>query len=191
MEQQLFTKSETRDIPLSKLNPSPLNVRRHPHSGVEALADNILALGLLHNLTVRPELKDEKQTGRFEVTAGSGRLAALKLLASRKQIAKNAPINCNVRADGSAREVSLAENVMREELHPADQFQAFKELEADGLGIDDIAARFGVTPRVVKERLKLGAVSPKLLDCYRAGDLNLEQLMTFTVCDDHARQEEV
>ena len=192
MEKQLITAPETRDIPLSKLVPSPLNVRRHPHSKIEALADNILAVGLLHNLTVRPEFDGEQQeTGRFEVTAGGGRLGALKLLASRKRIAKNAPIRCSVREIGSAREVSLAENVMREELHPADQFEAFKDLQTDGIGIDDIAARFGVTPRVVKERLKLGAVSPNLLERYRAGELNLEQLMAFTVCDDHARQDEV
>src|ERR1700733_10690962 len=127
MDKQSITAPEARDIPLSKLVPSPLNVRRHPHSKIEALADNIFAIGLLHNLTVKVE-RDEKEseTGRFEVMAGGGRLLALKLLASRKRIAKNAPIRCNVRDGGSGREVSLAENVMREELHPADQFEAFK-----------------------------------------------------------------
>jgi ParB family chromosome partitioning protein len=192
MERHPITAPETRDIPLSKLIPSPHNVRRHPHSRIEALADNILEIGLLQNLSARAQLDREgKPTGRFEVTAGGGRLKALKLLVARKRIAKNAPVACTIREGGSAREESLAENVMREQLHPADQFEAFKELHDYGSGIDDIAARFGVTPRVVKERLKLGAVSGNLLDRYRAGELTLEQLMAFTVCEDHARQEEV
>jgi hypothetical protein len=52
----------------------------------------------------------------------------LKLLASRKKIAKNAPIPCNVREDGIDKELSLAENVSREQLHPADEFEAFSGL---------------------------------------------------------------
>jgi hypothetical protein len=43
---------------------------------------------------------------------------------------------------------------------------------------------------VVKQRLKLAAVSPKLLDLYAEDAMTLEQLMAFTVTDDHARQEQ-
>ena len=77
-------------------------------------------------------------------------------------------------------------------MHPADVYEAFAELHTEqGMGVEDIAARFGVTPAVVKQRLSLGAVSPALLTLYRAGAMNLEQLTAFTVTDDHARQQEV
>src|SRR5208337_2169559 len=56
---------------------------------------------------------------------------------------------------------------------------------------EDIAARFGVTPAVVKQRLRLGAVSPMLMNIYRDGEMTLEQLMAFTITDDHALQERV
>ena len=93
---------------------------------------------------------------------------------------------------GSDKELSLAENVSREALHPADEFEAFRDLQDNqGLGAETIAARFGVTPRVVKERLKLGAVKPALIQLYREGGMTLEQLMAFTVTDDHVRQQEV
>ena len=46
-------------------------------------------------------------------------------------------------------------------------------------------------PRVVKQRLKLAAVSPALMARYREGELTLDQLMAFTLTDDHGRQEEV
>src|SRR5262249_42828518 len=58
-------------------------------------------------------------------------------------------------------------------------------------GAEEIAARFGVTAHVVRQRLRLGAVSPKLMQVYRDGDLTLDQLMTFAITEDHARQEQV
>jgi ParB family chromosome partitioning protein len=56
-------------------------------------------------------------------------------------------------------------------------------------GAGEIAARFGATPHVVRQRLLLGAVSPKLIEIYRSGDLALDQLMAFAITEDHARQE--
>ena len=81
--------------------------------------------------------------------------------------------------------------MQRVALHPLDQFRAFKALIDKGLGEDEIAARFFVTPNVVKQRLRLTSVSEKLLDIYANDEMTLEQLMAFTVTGDHARQEQV
>ena len=59
----------------------------------------------------------------------------------------------------------------------------------EGKGIEDVAARFGVSPLTVQRRLKLSAVSPKLLALYREGGINLDQLMALTLSDDHEAQE--
>ena len=57
-------------------------------------------------------------------------------------------------------------------MHPADQFEAFKKLADErGFGAEDIAARFGVTPHVVRQRLRLSAVSPRLIEAYRNGEM--------------------
>jgi ParB-like chromosome segregation protein Spo0J len=64
-----------------------------------------------------------------------------------------------------------------------------KLAEERGFGAEEIAARFGVTPHVVRQRLRLGAVSPKLMEVYRSGDLALDQLMAFAITEDHAREE--
>jgi ParB family transcriptional regulator, chromosome partitioning protein len=48
-----------------------------------------------------------------------------------------------------------------------------------------------VSPAVVKQRLKLAAVSENLLDVYAEDGMTLEQLMAFTVTNDHVRQEQV
>jgi ParB family transcriptional regulator, chromosome partitioning protein len=64
-------------------------------------------------------------------------------------------------------------------------------LREKGLSEEDIAARFFVGPSIVKQRLKLAAVSQNLLDVYAQDGMTLEQLMAFTVTNDHARQEQV
>ena len=177
-------------IPLSKLIPSPANVRKTGRKdGVKQLAASIAAHGLLQNLTVQRSGNGQI----FEVVAGARRLAALQALAKKRQLAKNAPIPCKlIKADDSATELSLAENAGQAPMHPADQYEAFAELHHnEGMNAEDIAARFGITAAVVKQRLKLGAVSPKLIKLYRKGELNLDQLSAFAITDDHAAQERV
>lgn len=46
-----------------------------------------------------------------------------------------------------------------------------------------------MTAQVVRLRLRLAAISPKLMQVYRKGDLTLEQLTAFALTEDHARQE--
>jgi ParB family chromosome partitioning protein len=74
-------------------------------------------------------------------------------------------------------------------MHPADEFEAFKALIDGGKGVEDVAARFGVSVLTVRCRLKLLALSPKLLALYREDRINLDQLMALTLSDDHAVQE--
>ncbi|MGJ4923680.1 ParB/RepB/Spo0J family partition protein [Bradyrhizobium sp. HKCCYLRH2015] len=182
-------------IPLSKLKKSPKNARKTPHSeaAVEALAASIAAKGILQNLVVEPEF-DAKgaATGFYFVTIGEGRRLAQILRVKRKEIKKTEPIRCIVDTANDAHEISLDENVTRENMHPADQFEAFKRLADErGFGAEEIAARFGVTAQVVRQRLRLAVISPKLMQVYRVGDLTLEQLMAFALTEDHARQEAV
>ena len=186
--------SVAQEIPLNKLKRSPANVRKTGADvGLEEFAASIAAHGLIQPLVVAPERNGEgSETGCYLVTAGERRRKALRILAKQKRIKRTEPIPCLVRADGIASEISLAENVIRTNMHPADQFEAFHKLnEQEGLGIEEIAARFGITPAVVKQRLKLAAVSPALMARYREGELTLDQLMAFTLTDDHGRQHEI
>ena len=190
---QKITLSASRDIPFNKLVLSQANVRRVKAGvSIEELAEDIARRTLLQSLSVRPVLDAEGQeTGIFEIPAGGRRFRALELLVKQKRLAKTAPVPCVLREGGIAEEDSLAENVQRVALHPLDQFRAFQALRDKGLGDEEIAARFFVTPTVVKQRLRLAAVSDKLLDIYAEDGMTLEQLMAFTVNNDHARQEQV
>jgi ParB family transcriptional regulator, chromosome partitioning protein len=182
-------------IPLNKLKKHPKNARKTPHSeaSIEAKAASIHAKGILQNLVVEPELDAEgAATGFYLVSIGEGRRLAQLLRVKRKQIKKTEPIRCVIDTVNDASEISLDENVTREDLSPADQFERFRELaETRGWGAEEIAARFGVTAHVVRQRMRLGAVSPKLMQVYRDDGLTLEQLMAFAIVDDPARQEQV
>ncbi|MDQ0506154.1 ParB/RepB/Spo0J family partition protein [Xanthobacter agilis] len=148
---------------------------------------------MLQNLVVEPELDAAGEpTGSYFVTVGEGRRLAQLLRVKRKEIRKTEPVRCVIDTANDPHEISLDENVTREAMHPADQFEAFRELaENRGWGAEEIAARFGVTAQVVRQRLRLGAVSPKLLQVYRDGGLSLDQLMAFAITEDHGRQEQV
>ena len=190
---QKITLSASRDIPFNKLVLSQSNVRRVKAGvSIEELAEDIARRTLLQSLNVRAVLDAEgKETGMFEIPAGGRRYRALELLVKQKRLAKTAPVPCVVREGGIAEEDLLAENVQRVALHPLDQFRAFQALRDKGLGEEEIAARFFVSPTVVKQRLRLAAVSEKLLEVYAEDGMTLEQLMAFTVNGDHARQEQV
>ena len=193
---QKITLSASRDIPFNKLVLSQGNVRRVKAGvSIEELAEDIARRTLLQGLSVRPILDaDRQETGMFEVPAGGRRYRALELLVKQKRLAKTAPVPCVVRdpsTDAPAEEDLLAENIQRVALHPLDQFRAFQIMREKGLGEEEIAARFFVAPTVVKQRLRLAAVSEKLLDVYAEDGMTLEQLMAFTVTGDHARQEQV
>ncbi len=186
---------EVRDIALNKLKASPRNARRVGHTAedIEARAASIRFKGLLQPLVVEPEVKEGGQeSGYYLVTIGEGRRQALKLLAKRKLLSKTEPVRCVVDTTNDPAEISLDENISRRDMHPADQFEAFKDLaDRKGYGVEEIAARSGVSPQIVRQRLRLGAVAPALLDLYRQEALTLEQVTAFAVNPDPERQMQV
>ena len=195
---QTVTPAETDAVivvPLNKLKKSEKNARKTPHklADIEAMAASVAVKGVLQPPVVEPEIgADGEPTGLYLVTIGEGRRQALGLLAKRKAIKKTHPVRCVLDTANDPFEISLDENVTRADMHPADQFEAFKRLADErGLSAEEIGARFGVSAAVVRQRLRLGAVSPKLLQLYREQALSLDQLMAFGVSEDHVRQEQV
>ena len=141
----------SRDIPFNKLVLSQSNVRRVKAGvSIEELAEDIARRGSaaepqrpagarrrrrrdrhVRGPGRRPPLPRARTAGQAEAP-GQDRARALR----------------RARADGdiSAEEDSLAENVQRVALHPLDQFRAFQTLREKGLGEEEIAARFFVSP---------------------------------------------
>ena len=188
-----------REIPLSSLALAPQNVRKtppDPRADAELKA-SIAALGLLENLVVRTDDSTEDPGSgpgqaaakRYAVVAGGRRLKAMLALVEDKVFDADHPVPCLVKTgEVEPAELSLAENVIRVPMHPADQVVAFKELANAGLSVSAIAVRFGASERIVEQRLRLGNAAPELLDAYRADQIDLEVLKAFAVTTDRGRQ---
>ena len=176
-----------RPIALDRLVIAPENVRKTPpDAAAEAeLKASIAGHGLIENLVVRSDGPD----GGYAVVAGGRRLAALKALAADGVLDAAHPVPCLiVEGDAASSELSLAENIVRIPMHPADQVTAFMELAESGVTVAAIAARFGISEPLVEQRLRLGNAAPELLDAYRADEIGLETLKAFAVTTDHRRQ---
>ena len=179
-----------REIPLSRLTLAPENVRGTPP---DAQADaelkaSIAAIDLLENLVVRIEEPDENGE-RYAVVAGGRRLRAMRELAADGMLDADHAVPCQIRSgEIEPAELSLAENVVRIAMHPADQVVAFSKLVQAGQPVSSIAARFGLSERLVEQRLRLGNAAPELLDAYRANEIDLEVLKAFAVTTDRERQ---
>jgi ParB family chromosome partitioning protein len=183
----MTTTSTVRNIPLDRLVLSPANVRKTPPSAAEdaELKASIRAGGLKQNLIVCPVAGEPE---RFAVTAGGRRLKVLQELAAEGAIASDCEVPCLVEAPDAAVETSLMENTVRAAMHPADEFIAMAALIDGGATVEAVAARFGVSERHVRQRLKLGKLAPELLDAFRAGKLSLEVVTAFTLGADHPAQ---
>ena len=169
-------------VKLSQLRLSPLNVRRVKPKAIDQLAADIMAHGQLQNLVVYAE------GNRFAVAAGGRRYRAFKQLAKAKAIPSCHPVSVDVRDKAEAVELSLAENVQRENMHVADAVIAYGDLREQGLPPEDIAARFGVALSYVKKVLRLSALHPQALASLARDRIGMEAAQALTLTDDHERQ---
>ena len=175
-------------IPLSKLVPSPRNVRKHTDPAADAeLKASIAACGLLQNLVVRPAVK-----GKFEVEAGERRRRAMLGLADDKALPRNHPVTCLVldKADSSCT-ASLAENFHRLAMNPADEAEAFAALIDGGASIEEVARRFGLTLRFVEGRLRLSQLAQAVFEALGKGEITLDLAKAYGATSDQQIQLQV
>ena len=178
------TPEQPQLIAVNRLEKSPLNARRtHVKMGMEELKASLLAHGLMQNLVVT-----DKGDGTYRVIAGGRRLEAIQSLQAESKLPGDFAVPCQIVAEDHALEMSLAENAMRLDMHPADQYEAFAALIEQGHSAAEVANRFGIEESLVLKRMKLARVAPQLLEEYRNEGMTLECLMAYTISDDHRRQ---
>ena len=92
-----------------------------------------------------------KPSGGFKVIAGNRRLAALREV--YKEAGRPPKVPCVLRSvdDDTADALALAENFVREPMHPLDEAEAFAKLaREEAKGVEAIAAEFGVSQPYVR-----------------------------------------
>jgi len=165
-----------------------LNMRRTGRAeGISELKASIAAHGIIQPLAVMPA----DENGLYSVIDGNRRLAAIRSLEDDGEMIEVPIVVRNPEHITDARELSLAANIMRLPLHPVDQYEAFAALEAEGLDEADIAQRFSIPPRQVKQALALGRLAPKIRDAWRKGEIDAKVARVFTLTADHKAQTRV
>ncbi len=173
-------------IPLAKLRLSEANVRKNDTTTfIEEFADNIADKGILQNLIVVPAKK-----GMFDVFAGGRRLRALGVLLARGTIAKDYPVPCRIFDTDAAEqsEISLIENIIRENMTPTDEIRAFKYFISEGSDLDAVAKRFGRTRRFIEGRLRLADLAEPIFDALDRQEITLDVAKAYATTANHERQ---
>jgi len=178
-----------KSILLASLVLSERNVRRASDPVADAqLAADIAARGLLQNLVVTPA----KPKGSYAVEAGGRRLRALQSLQAEGALPQDYKVACLVIGEGgdtgAATEASLAENLQRLAMNPADECLAFQRVIADGSDVEGVARRFGLTVRHVEGRLRLAGLHPTVFEALGAGEITLDAAKAYAATPDQERQ---
>jgi ParB/RepB/Spo0J family partition protein len=148
------------------------------------LMASIAACGLIYPLLVKAADKD----GFYIVGDGNRRLKALKKNGGK--VSDDVPVIV-LQPGEDFEEASLMGNVTRLNLHPVDEYRAYKKLIDRGSSVIAIAQRFGQTNKWVMQRLQLARVHPDILEDWRLGNATAEQIAALSATADQAKQLEV
>lgn len=144
------------------LKPNPSQPRKQFEQGaLEELAESIKENGVIQPLIVR------RIDGGFEIVAGERRWRAAKIARLEKL-----PVVIRTATDQDVAELTLIENIQREDLNPIEEAEAYEKLsERFGLTHDDIARKTGKNRSVVTNQLRLLKLSDKAKEALVSGSI--------------------
>src|SRR5260370_11393436 len=152
---------------VDRIMPSPFQPRRNfDPERLKELADAIRSQGVIEPLIVRRRQGD--LTGRaYELIAGERRLRA-----AREAGLEHVPVVLRDLDDRGALEMSLVENLSREDLNAVEEGRAFVRLSKEfALSHDEIAARIGKSRPYVTNTLRLLELAAPLVEMIASGQL--------------------
>jgi len=181
--------TQSTTVPFSKLVAADaINARASSKEGIDELAHSIRSHGLIQPLAVRPADGSDK----FELIDGRRRYMAMAKLVKDKasEWTKSTPVPVLVRNEGDAEalETSLVANTVRLPMHAVDQFEVFARLAEQGKSDSDIASRFGISERTVRQQKALGRLAPVVREAWKKGKIDAEAARAFAASPDQEAQ---
>lgn len=176
-------------VPLCELIVAQTNVRAKAYNeeGLCRLADQIVAKGRILDPLKGARLSKK----RVGVHDGGRRLAALQLLKAQGRLPDGLSKGIPVIFDDDDRVSQIETSIMsneRENFSPIEESRAFSVLAGEGVEITNIANRFGLPERVVRQRLALANVHPTIVEAFEANFIDLARLQAFTLVADQEIQ---
>ena len=153
------------EIEADRIDPNPYQTRTTiSQETIDELAASIKANGVVQPIVVRPL----GNTDRFQLIAGQRRLLACK----RANVHRIPAIVKKV-SDQQAIEMTIVENLQREDLNPVEQAMAFQRLSQDfGMTQDVISLRTGKERSAIANHLRLLKLPQMTIDALRDGRLS-------------------
>ena len=167
----LFDEPETEDkgkegvqeVDLSSIYPNPDQPRKNfDPDALDELAQSIRHHGVIMPLIVNKEAKG------YMIIAGERRYRASKLAGIKK-----VPVIVKNYTARQIKEISLIENLQREDLNPIEEATAMRALMEDyGMTQDELADRIGKSRPAITNTLRLLQLSPEVIRLVETGALS-------------------
>src|SRR5437899_984850 len=153
-----------QEISLELIDPNPYQTRRKiKEETLNELAESIRASGVVQPVVLRPG-----PNGRYQLVAGERRW-----LASRRAGKTSVPAVIRQISDEQAMEITIIENLQREDLNPMEQARALERLSREfNLTQEQIASRTGKDRASIANFIRLLKLPPTVQDALENGLLS-------------------
>ncbi len=146
------TRAQIREVPVGRILPNPAQPRlSYEEDSLTELADSIREHGVLQPILVRPV------GSQYELIAGERRWRASRM-AQRESI----PAIVVEFDDETALEVSIIENLQREDVSPLEEASMFRKMTDLGYSVRQLAQKIGKDKGYVENRIRLADAPPEI-----------------------------
>jgi ParB family transcriptional regulator, chromosome partitioning protein len=154
----------TQEIPVDNIDPNPYQTRRRINeAALEELAESIRASGVVQPVVLRPAAN-----GRYQLVAGERRWHA-----SKRAGKTTIPAVVRQISNEQAMEITIIENLQREDLNPVEQARAFERLSREfGMTQEQIASRTGKDRASIANFIRLLKLPEEVQNALEAGALS-------------------
>lgn len=168
--------SEVMEIAVEQIDRNPHQTRTHiDEDALNELAASIAASGVVQPIVVRPA-----PAGRYELIAGQRRW-----LASKRAGKSSVPAIVRTVSARQAMEMTIIENLQREDLNPMEQARAYEKLSAEfTLTQEEMAERTGKSRSAVANFLRLLKLPSEVKNEIEQGRLSLGHAKVLMMLDD-------
>ena len=168
-KREMFTYTEeerknAEETPVSKIYPNPNQPRKNfDEQALRELSDSIKKHGV-----IMPIVVNDDHNGRYMIIAGERRYRATKLAGL-----STIPVIVRNYSEREIKEISLIENLQREDLNPIEAASAMKQLMVDyKLTQDELAERIGKSRPAIANTLRLLSLTPDVMQLVSEGRLS-------------------
>ena len=174
------TKEGVTELEITKVKPNP----NQPRKNFDPEALNDLAASIKVHGIIQPIVVNKEPNGDYLIIAGERRWRAANLCGL-----KTVPVIIKNYTSKQVKEISLIENLQREDLNPIEAARAIKELmEEYGLTQETVSERIGKSRSNIANTLRLLTLYPDVIKMVEEGKLSSGHARCLVVIDDQNTQ---